>query len=321
GRSWCGGRATRRGAGTLGWSRRGTGLVCRRSCGSSWPRVTLICSEVKVAPKPLHPCGCVPHLRRVVPDADPGVPATEGRAGHSTRAPNRAPAQGRHPHRRRHPVRGRWCPGRPFRGSQPPRGAARHRCAHPVRDAWPDRRPGQDSIRLRRHARPDKVSPPGPVRHPNAAAGPGAQAPLRLDLDGVYWPLAIMAIVGAANAVNLTDGMDGLAGGLAAIAILGLAFLLPAEKTYEMAGFGERAVAMSLTGGVLAFLVYNRHPARVFMGDAGALGLGAALSAMAIQQGWLFLLMILGLVFAVETFSVIIQVGYFKATGGRRLFK
>ncbi len=156
---------------------------------------------------------------------------------------------------------------------------------------------------------------------PIAALAHVHQHPLRLDLDGIYWPLAVMAIVGAANAVNLTDGMDGLAGGLSAIAILGLAFLLPAEKTYEMAGFGEKAVAMSLTGGVLAFLVYNRHPARIFMGDAGALGLGAALSAMAIQQGWLFLLMILGLVFAVETFSVIIQVGYFKATGGRRLFK
>ena len=156
---------------------------------------------------------------------------------------------------------------------------------------------------------------------PIAALAHVHQHPLRLELDGIYWPLAILAIVGAANAVNLTDGMDGLAGGLAAIAILGTVFLLPAEKTYEMAGFGEKAVAMALAGGVLAFLVYNRHPAKVFMGDAGALGLGAALSAMAIQQGWLFLLMILGMVFAVETFSVILQVGYFKATGGRRLFK
>ena len=156
---------------------------------------------------------------------------------------------------------------------------------------------------------------------PIAALAHVHQHPLRMDLDGIYWPLAIMAIVGAANAVNLTDGMDGLAGGLAAIAILGTVFLLPAEKTYEMAGFGEKAVAMALTGGVLAFLVYNRHPAKIFMGDAGALGLGAALSAMAIQQGWLFLLMILGLVFAVETLSVILQVSYFKATGGRRLFK
>jgi phospho-N-acetylmuramoyl-pentapeptide-transferase len=130
-----------------------------------------------------------------------------------------------------------------------------------------------------------------------------------------YWPLAVGAVVGAANAVNLTDGLDGLAGGLAAIAVLGTTFLLPG------AGFGERAVAMSLAGGVLAFMVYNRHPARVFMGDTGALGLGAALSAMAIQQGWVLLLLGLGLVFALETASVILQVGYFKFTGGRRMFK
>jgi len=143
------------------------------------------------------------------------------------------------------------------------------------------------------------------------------QHPIRFDMISQwwYWPIAVTAVVGAANAVNLTDGLDGLAGGLAAIAILGTTFLLPG------AGFGERAVAMSLAGGVLAFLVYNRHPARIFMGDTGALGLGAALSAMAIQQGWVLLLLGLGLVFAVETLSVIMQVGYFKATGGRRLFK
>jgi len=143
------------------------------------------------------------------------------------------------------------------------------------------------------------------------------QHPIRFDMihHWWYWPLAVTAVVGAANAVNLTDGLDGLAGGLAAIAILGTTFLLPGS------GFGERAVAMSLAGGVLAFLVYNRHPARIFMGDTGALGLGAALSAMAIQQGWVLLLLILGLVFALETASVIVQVGYFKATGGRRLFK
>jgi phospho-N-acetylmuramoyl-pentapeptide-transferase len=143
------------------------------------------------------------------------------------------------------------------------------------------------------------------------------QHPIRFDMihQWYYWPLAVTAVVGAANAVNLTDGMDGLAGGLAAIAILGTTFLLPGS------GFGERAVAMALAGGVMAFLVYNRHPARVFMGDTGALGLGAALSAMAIQQGWVLLLLGLGLVFAFETASVIIQVTYFKATGGRRLFK
>jgi phospho-N-acetylmuramoyl-pentapeptide-transferase len=149
------------------------------------------------------------------------------------------------------------------------------------------------------------------------------QHPDRFDMvhQWYFWPLAVLAVVGAANAVNLTDGLDGLAGGLAAIAILGTVFLLPGAVLEIQAGFGERAVAMSLAGGVLAFLVYNRHPARIFMGDTGALGLGAALSAMAIQQGWMLLLLGLGLVFAVETASVIMQVSYFKFTGGRRLFK
>jgi len=77
---------------------------------------------------------------------------------------------------------------------------------------------------------------------------------------------------------------------------------------------------MTLCGGMGAFLVYNRHPARVFMGDTGALAIGFALAAMAIQQGTLLLLPIVGLVFVLETLSVIIQVAYFKATGGRRIF-
>jgi phospho-N-acetylmuramoyl-pentapeptide-transferase len=131
----------------------------------------------------------------------------------------------------------------------------------------------------------------------------------------LYWPLAVGALVGAANAVNLTDGLDGLAGGLAIIALIGVAFGLPG------AGAGERAVAMTLVGGLAAFLVYNRYPARVFMGDTGALGLGAAMAAMAIQQGWVILLLLLGLVFVIETLSVMIQLAFFKVTGGRRIFK
>ena len=145
-----------------------------------------------------------------------------------------------------------------------------------------------------------------------------AQAPQHLLPDQVgwlYWPLAILAVVGAANAVNLTDGLDGLAGGLGVIALLGVTQLLPG------AAAGEKAVAMALVGGLLAFLAYNRHPARLFMGDTGALGLGAALAAMAIQQGWVILLVLLALVFVVETLSVMIQVAFFKATGGRRVFK
>ena len=140
----------------------------------------------------------------------------------------------------------------------------------------------------------------------------------QLWLPSSWWvllPLAVIAIVGTANAVNLTDGMDGLAGGLSLIAAGALALLIPGAPA------GEKAVAMTLCGALAAFLVYNRHPARVFMGDTGALAIGYALAVMAIQQGYLVLLPLIGLVFVLETLSVIIQVAYFKATGGRRVFK
>jgi len=77
---------------------------------------------------------------------------------------------------------------------------------------------------------------------------------------------------------------------------------------------------MTLCGALVAFLVFNRYPARVFMGDTGSLAIGFALAAMAIQQGVLLLLPIVALVFVLETLSVIIQVAYFKASGGRRVF-
>ena len=131
----------------------------------------------------------------------------------------------------------------------------------------------------------------------------------------VVFPLAVIAIVGTANAVNLADGMDGLAGGLSVIAVAATVLLLPGAPA------GEKAVAMSLCGALVAFLVFNRHPARVFMGDTGALAIGYAVAAMAIQQGLVLLLPLVGLVFVIETLSVIIQVAYFKVSGGRRIFK
>jgi phospho-N-acetylmuramoyl-pentapeptide-transferase len=129
----------------------------------------------------------------------------------------------------------------------------------------------------------------------------------------VIFPLAVVAIVATANAVNITDGMDGLAGGLTIITFGALSLFM-------RAGGGDKAVGMALCGGLLAFLMFNRHPARVFMGDTGALALGFAIAAMAIEQGVLLLLPIVALVFVLETLSVIIQVAYFKATGGRRVF-
>ncbi|MHB8588571.1 MAG: phospho-N-acetylmuramoyl-pentapeptide-transferase [Candidatus Dormibacteraceae bacterium] len=142
-------------------------------------------------------------------------------------------------------------------------------------------------------------------------------APHQLFLPATPWlifPLAVVAIVATANAVNLTDGMDGLAGGLSVIAVAALALLLRGAPA------GEKAVAMSLCGALVAFLVFNRYPARVFMGDTGSLAIGYALAAMAIQQGMLILLPLLALVFVLETLSVIIQVAYFKASGGHRVF-
>jgi phospho-N-acetylmuramoyl-pentapeptide-transferase len=131
----------------------------------------------------------------------------------------------------------------------------------------------------------------------------------------LVFPLAVLAIVGTANAVNLTDGMDGLAGGLSAIAFATIVLLLPGAVA------GEKAVAMTLCGALIGFLVFNRYPARVFMGDTGSLAIGFALAAMAVQQGLIILLPLVGLVFVLETLSVIIQVAYFKASGGRRVFK
>jgi phospho-N-acetylmuramoyl-pentapeptide-transferase len=131
----------------------------------------------------------------------------------------------------------------------------------------------------------------------------------------LIFPFAVLAIVGTANAVNLTDGMDGLAGGLSAIAYAVIVLLLPGAPA------GEKAVAMTLCGALVGFLIFNRYPARVFMGDTGSLAIGFALAAMAVQQGLILLLPLVGLVFVLETLSVIIQVAYFKASGGRRVFK
>ena len=130
----------------------------------------------------------------------------------------------------------------------------------------------------------------------------------------VAFPLAVVAIVATANAVNITDGMDGLAAGLSIIAVGATVLFLPNAPA------GEKAVGMSLCGALAAFHFFNRHPARVFMGDTGSLAIGFALAVMAIQQGYLLLLPMVALVFLLETLSVIIQVAYFKATGGKRVF-
>jgi phospho-N-acetylmuramoyl-pentapeptide-transferase len=138
---------------------------------------------------------------------------------------------------------------------------------------------------------------------------------LRPELAWMWFPLSLAAVLGTTHAVNLTDGLDGLAGGtiLPPLAVL-IALAVRAGDT-DAATF-EVATA----GTVLGFLLYNRHPAEVFMGDTGSLALGAALAGGAIVTGAQLLLPLIGGVFAAETLSVILQVASFKLTK-RRIFR
>jgi phospho-N-acetylmuramoyl-pentapeptide-transferase len=132
----------------------------------------------------------------------------------------------------------------------------------------------------------------------------------------VYIAFAAFAIIAAANGVNLTDGLDGLAGGTLVFAFV--AFLLVALLNDQP----NLAVLCSLiVGALVGFLWFNVHPAQVFMGDSGSLAFGATLAVTALITGQILVLPIIGLVFVVETLSVIIQVAYFKATHGKRIFR
>ena len=133
---------------------------------------------------------------------------------------------------------------------------------------------------------------------------------INIPLGILFWPLAGFVLVAESNATNLTDGLDGLMGGTGAIALLGLATLMPATHPDLM------VFCAAMSGACLGFLVHNRNPAKVFMGDTGSLALGGALAAAGILSGNLFGLLIVTLLFFAETVSVIIQVGYYKATKG-----
>ncbi|HJP90103.1 MAG TPA: phospho-N-acetylmuramoyl-pentapeptide-transferase [Candidatus Limnocylindrales bacterium] len=134
----------------------------------------------------------------------------------------------------------------------------------------------------------------------------------------LYILFAAFAIIAAANGVNLTDGLDGLAGGTLVFAFV--AFLLIALLNQPVQP--NLAVLCALiVGALVGFLWFNVHPAQVFMGDSGSLAFGATLAVTALITGQILILPIIGLVFVVETLSVLIQVGYFKSTHGRRIFR
>lgn len=143
----------------------------------------------------------------------------------------------------------------------------------------------------------------------------------KIDLGLFYIPIATFIIVAFTNAVNLTDGLDGLAGATSAIAFAAFGVIAFLQGQYPLMSF-----CFTMAGALFAFLWYNAYPAQLFMGDAGALALGAALAVVALMTGQWLLLPVVGIVFVAETLSVSLQVSYFKWTKrrtgqGKRIFK
>jgi phospho-N-acetylmuramoyl-pentapeptide-transferase len=131
-----------------------------------------------------------------------------------------------------------------------------------------------------------------------------------------YVPVAVFIIVAVSNAVNLTDGLDGLAGLIAASVFAAYGGIALLQGQIFLARF-----SFTLVGAIFGFLWFNVHPAQLFMGDTGSLALGATLAVVALMTGhWILLPLIAVIPFSV-VMSVILQVTYFKLTGGRRLFK
>ena len=138
----------------------------------------------------------------------------------------------------------------------------------------------------------------------------------KVDLGFFFYIISAIVIVGIVNAVNLTDGVDGLDGSITFF--VAVAFMLIASALYCL---GITAFSAAVAGACLGFLVWNFHPAKVFMGDTGSLFLGGIVCALAFSVKMPILLLPLGFVYLCEMFSVILQVGYFKLTHGKRLFK
>ena len=138
----------------------------------------------------------------------------------------------------------------------------------------------------------------------------------------LYIPFIMFVMIGVVNAVNLTDGLDGLASSITAA--VGIFFMLIAYMKANESGLSYFSAA--LTGGLIAFLIYNKYPAKVFMGDTGSLFLGAAVALLGIDLKMEIFLILVGFVYFAETLSVILQTSYFKYTKkkygeGRRIFK
>lgn len=136
-----------------------------------------------------------------------------------------------------------------------------------------------------------------------------------LDLGLVYYPFVAFTMVAVVNGVNLTDGLDGLASGVTALVATFFLFIA------FISGSGTLPALGAAVGSLLGFLLFNSHPARVFMGDTGSLALGGFIGSVALLLKMPLLIIIVGLIYVLESLSVLLQVGWFKITGGKRLFK
>ncbi|MDK1080545.1 MAG: phospho-N-acetylmuramoyl-pentapeptide-transferase [Anaerolineae bacterium] len=146
---------------------------------------------------------------------------------------------------------------------------------------------------------------------------PGVNIPGGIDMNDIlYIAIAAFIIVSESNAINFTDGLDGLAGLVAATAFAAYGGIALMQGQIFLARF-----CFTLVGAIFGFLWFNVHPAELFMGDTGSLALGATLAVVALMTGQWPLLILIGIIPFIEALSVILQVGYFKLTKGKRLFK
>ena len=132
----------------------------------------------------------------------------------------------------------------------------------------------------------------------------------------VYIFFAMFVLVGGVNAVNITDGIDGLCASVTIPVMVFFAAVAISRGMLDLA-----LLPAGLVGGLIAYLFYNWHPAKVFMGDTGSLFLGGVVCALAFALNMPLILILVGLIYIIETLSVILQVGYFKLTHGKRIFK
>lgn len=137
-----------------------------------------------------------------------------------------------------------------------------------------------------------------------------------IDLGILYIPFVSFVFICTVNSVNLTDGLDGLAGGITVV-VLGFFSVIALTVNH----IGVLVFCGALIGSLLGFLRFNSHPAQVFMGDTGSLALGGAVTALAVVTKLEIFIVIIGAIYVAEALSVIIQVGYFKFSKGKRVFK